>query len=168
MLTKIVGYNIIMKRIPRKLVGIKRGDKMKLSTRGRYGLKAMYQLALHYGEGPIPLKSIADAQNLSENYLEQLFSSLRKEGLLNSVRGAQGGYLLARPPSDITVGSILRTLEGDLAPADCVIDDEYDCENEEHCVTKLVWIKIRDSINEVVDSITLQDMLDEYKKMKKD
>ncbi|MCF6460041.1 RrF2 family transcriptional regulator [Clostridium sp. Cult3] len=141
---------------------------MKLSTRGRYGLKAMYQLALHYGEGPIPLKSIADAQNLSENYLEQLVSSLRKEGFLNSVRGAQGGYMLARPPSDITVGSILRTLEGNLAPADCVTGDEYDCENEENCVTKLVWMRIRDSIDQVVDSITLQDMLDEREEMQKE
>lgn len=134
---------------------------MKLSTKGRYGLKAMYQLALYYGEGPIPLKNIADEQNLSENYLEQLVSALRREGLLNSVRGAQGGYMLAMPPKEITVGKILRTLEGDLAPADCVIDDAPECEREEKCVTKLVWMKIRDSIDEVVDSITLQDMLNE-------
>ncbi len=75
--------------------------------------------------------------------------------------------MLARSPRDITVGSILRTLEGNLAPADCVIDGEYDCENEENCVTKLVWMRIRDSIDEVVDSITLQDMLDEYEYMKR-
>ena len=87
---------------------------MRLSTRGRYGLKAMYQLACHYGEGPISLNSIAEEQDLSENYLEQLVATLRKEGLLNSVRGAQGGYMLAKPPEDITVGNILRTLEGDL------------------------------------------------------
>ncbi|NLJ98486.1 MAG: Rrf2 family transcriptional regulator [Tissierellia bacterium] len=133
---------------------------MRLSTRGRYGLKAMYQLAIHYGEGPIPLKNIADKQNLSENYLEQLVSVLRKEGLLNSVRGAQGGYMLSKAPMDITVGDILRILEGDMAPADCVTDGDFECENEENCVTKTVWIKIRDSIDEVIDSITLQDMLD--------
>lgn len=138
---------------------------MRLSTRGRYGLKAMYQLAIYHGEGPIPLKNIADEQNLSENYLEQLVSALRKEGLLKSVRGAQGGYMLAKPPEDITVGDILRVLEGNLAPADCVIDEEYECEKEESCVTKLVWMRIRDSIDEVVDSITLQDMLNENKKM---
>lgn len=138
---------------------------MKLSTRGRYGLKAMFQLAIHYGEGPIPLKSIADEQNLSENYLEQLVSVLRKEGLLNSVRGSQGGYMLAKPPRDITVGSTLRALEGSLAPVDCVINEEYECDKEESCVTKLVWERIRDSIDEVVDSITLQDMLDESNKM---
>lgn len=138
---------------------------MKLSTRGRYGLKAMYQLACHYGEGPIPLNSIADEQDLSENYLEQLVATLRKEGLLNSVRGAQGGYMLAKPPEDITVGNILRILEGNLAPADCVIDEEYECAKEESCVTKLVWMRIRDSIDEVIDSITLKDMLDESEKM---
>ena len=138
---------------------------MRLSTRGRYGLKAMYQLAMHYGEGPIPLKQIADKENLSENYLEQLVSQLRKEGLLTSVRGAQGGYMLAMPPEEITVGNVLRVLEGNLAPADCIIEEDYGCENEENCVTKLVWIKIKDSIDEVVDSITLQDMIDESIKM---
>lgn len=139
---------------------------MKLSTKGRYGLKAMFQLAVHYGEGPVPLKSVADEQNLSENYLEQLVSVLKKNGLLESVRGAQGGYMLAKPPKDITVGNILRTLEGDMAPSDCVIDDEiYKCEREEYCVTKLVWTRIRDSINDVIDSITLQDMVDEHNKL---
>lgn len=138
---------------------------MRLSTRGRYGLKAMYQLAMHYGEGPIPLKQIADKENLSENYLEQLVSQLRREGLLNSVRGAQGGYMLAMPPKDITVGNILRILEGNLAPADCIIEDDYECSNEDNCVTKLVWIKIKDSIDQVVDSITLQDMIEESKKI---
>ncbi|CCQ97596.1 HTH-type transcriptional regulator CymR [[Clostridium] ultunense Esp] len=138
---------------------------MRLSTRGRYGLKAMFQLALHYGEGPIPLNSIASAQELSENYLEQLVSTLRKSGLLNSVRGAQGGYMLAKSPEDITVGNILRALEGDMAPADCVIDNSNGYEKEENCVTKLVWMRMRDSINQVIDSISLQDMLDEQAKM---
>lgn len=139
---------------------------MRLSTRGRYGLKAMYQLALHYGEGQIPLNYVANEQGLSENYLEQLFSVLRKEGLLISVRGAQGGYMLAKHPEDITVGNILRALEGDMAPVDCVINDNVTCEREEGCVTKLVWMRLKDSINNVIDSITLQDMLNEQKKMK--
>lgn len=138
---------------------------MKLSTRGRYGLKAMFQLSLHYGEGPISLNQIADKQRLSENYLEQLFSLLRKEGLLKSVRGAQGGYMLSRKPEEITVGQILRCLEGNMAPSDCVIDgDEFECDREDKCVTKLVWIKIKDSIDEVIDSITLQNMIDDEKK----
>lgn len=138
---------------------------MKLSTRGRYGLKAMYQLALQYGEGPISLNSIAEEQGLSESYLEQLFSTLRKEGLLKSVRGAQGGYMLAKDPKDITVGNILRILEGDMSPVDCVINDDVSCEKEEDCVTKIVWMKLKDSINQVIDSISLQDMLNEQKKM---
>ncbi len=144
-------------------LGLKRGEKMKLSTRGRYGLKAMFQLSLHYGEGPIPLKQIADIQSLSENYLEQLFSALRKEGLIDSVRGAQGGYMLSKDPDQITVGQILRTLEGNMAPSDCVIDNDFGCEKESKCVTKLVWLKIKDSIDEVIDSISLQDMIDDEK-----
>lgn len=140
---------------------------MKLSTRGRYGLKAMFQLALHYGEGPLSINSIAYQQGLSNNYLEQLFSVLRKNGLIKSVRGAQGGYMLAKHPENITVGNILRVLEGDMAPAECVIDDNISCDKEESCVTKIVWMRIKDSINSVIDSITLQDMLNEHKEMEK-
>lgn len=138
---------------------------MKLSTRGRYGLKAMFQLALHYGEGPISLNQIADKQNLSENYLEQLFSILRKEGLLNSVRGAQGGYMLSDSPENIKVGTILRALEGNMSPSECAIDDN-DCSREDGCATRLVWVKIKDSIDEVIDSITLQDMINDENKLK--
>lgn len=140
---------------------------MKLSTRGRYGLKAMFQLALYFGEGPIPLKQIADKQNLSESYLEQLFSVLRKEGLISSVRGAQGGYMLSNEPKHITVGQILRCLEGDMAPSDCVMEtDGFQCSREDECVTKLVWMKIKDSVDEVIDSITLQDMIDDKNEYK--
>lgn len=139
---------------------------MKLSTKGRYGLKAMFQLALQYGEGPTPLNNVAQEQNISENYLEQLVATLKKNGFLESVRGAQGGYYLSKAPNEITVGNILRALEGDIAPADCVIDSEdTNCERAEYCVTKLVWEKIRDSIDDVVDSITLQDMIDEHNTM---
>ena len=133
---------------------------MKLSTRGRYGLKAMYQLALEFSDEPISLKYIAEKQGLSENYLEQLFSNLKRDGLIQSVRGAQGGYILSRLPSDITVGEVLRSLEGTLAPADCVMHD-FDCSKEENCVTKLVLVKIKNSIDSVVDSITLRDMVEE-------
>lgn len=141
---------------------------MKLSTRGRYGLKAMYQLALYSGERPTPLKQIAENQGLSESYLEQLVSVLRKEGLIKSVRGAQGGYMLSNKPSKITVGQILRCLEGDMAPSDCVMEtDGFQCSREDQCVTKLVWIKIKDSVDEVIDSITLQDMVDDENKFNK-
>lgn len=140
---------------------------MKLSTRGRYGLKAMFDLAIHYGDGPIPLKNIAERQGLSDHYLEQLIAILRKSGLVKSVRGAQGGYMLATDPRNITVGDIIRTLEGPLAPADCVIEEDPKvCEKASYCVTKVVWEKIRDSINDVIDSITLGTMLDDYEKIK--
>lgn len=139
---------------------------MRLSTKGRYGLMAMSQLALEDGSGPISLKYIAEKQNLSESYLEQLFSTLRKNGLLESVRGSQGGYMLTRKPADITVGQILRALEGELGPAECVHDTISECTKEDGCATKLVLIKIKDSIDEVIDSITLEDMVNDVKKMK--
>lgn len=140
--------------------------RLKLSTRGRYGLMAMFQLALEYGNGPIPLNSIAEEQGLSESYLEQLFSTLRRDGLINSVRGPQGGYLLAYDPGEITVGQILRSLEGDLAPAQCVGDDgSVDCDKEFGCATKQVLQRIKESIDSVIDSITLQDMIDEVEKI---
>lgn len=133
---------------------------MKLSTKGRYGLMAMFQLAMDYGQGPVSLKYVAEKQGLSENYLEQLFASLRKDGLLTSVRGAQGGYMLSREPEDITVGEILRTLEGDMAPAECALHGT-ECIKEESCATRLVMIKLRDSIDSVINNITLKDMLED-------
>lgn len=141
---------------------------MRLSTKGRYGLKAMFELALHYGEGPIPLKNIADNQRISEHYLEQLIAVLRRNGLVNSVRGAQGGYMLVDSPNKITVGEVIRALEGDIAPSDCVMEDNDVCDRQDKCVTKSVWIKIRDSINEVIDSINLQDMVEDYIELNED
>lgn len=138
---------------------------MKLSTKGRYGVKAMLDLALHNSEGQIALKNIAERQEISENYLEQLFATLRKAGLVNSIRGSQGGYILAQAPENITVGSILRALEGSLAPVECVLEkDPACCDRADRCVTRQVWTKMRDSVNEVVDSITLNDLIEDYKK----
>ncbi|MGE5631241.1 MAG: RrF2 family transcriptional regulator [Caulobacteraceae bacterium] len=139
---------------------------MILSTKGRYGLKMMYEFALRYGTGPMSLKEVAQKQQLSDTYLEQLIAHLRKAGLVNSVRGAQGGYELSRPPSEITVGEIIRTLEGPLAPSECVINDEPECTKADYCVTRLIWEKIMDSINNVIDSITLKDMVNDYYKLK--
>ena len=121
---------------------------------------AMFELALNYGEGPISLKKIAQKQELSDNYLEQLFSVLKKDGLLNSVRGSQGGYMLSKHPKDITVGDILRSLEGGLAPASCVVN-ENECLRDNSCATKLVLMKIKTSIDAVVDGITLEDMMND-------
>ena len=134
---------------------------MKLSTKGRYSVTALYELAQHYGKGIVPLKTIALSQGLSENYLEQLMGTLRKAGYVKSVRGAQGGYTLTKEPSQITVGDIIRIMEGPIAPVDCLlsgrVNNDY-CDRAGICVTRGVWAKVRDSINSVLDSITLEDL----------
>ncbi|ABB16045.1 RrF2 family transcriptional regulator [Carboxydothermus hydrogenoformans] len=138
---------------------------MRLSTRGHYGLKAIYDLALHYGEGPVPISEIARRQMISEPYLEQLFSVLRKAGLIKSVRGAQGGYLLNRLPEEITVGEVVRVLEGPIAPVECVSENVKEaCDQADACISRVVWAKVRDALNKVLDSITLKDMIEEAKK----
>lgn len=134
---------------------------MKLSTKGRYGVAAMYDLALHYGQGPISLKSVAIRQGISEHYLEQLMGTLRKANYVKSVRGAQGGYTLTKDPSAISVGDVIRIMEGPIAPVDCLLSDARDneyCERACACVTRNVWAKVRDSISSVLDSITLADL----------
>ena len=134
---------------------------MKLSTRGRYGIHAMYDLAVHYGDGPQSIKSIAERQTIPEAYLEQLIALLRREGLVISNRGAQGGYRLSREPGNITVGEVLRVLEGNLNLVDCLLEEDS-CGKSCACPSRIVWMKIRDGLNAIVDGITLQDMIDEY------
>lgn len=141
-------------------------NEVKLSTKGRYGVTAMYDLALHHGEGPISLKSVAQRQGISEHYLEQLMGTLRKAGYVKSVRGAQGGYTLTKAPDEITVGDVIRIMEGPTAPVDCLLADVHDnkyCERAVSCVTRGVWAKVRDSIDGVLDSITLADLANEDK-----
>ena len=133
---------------------------MKLSTKGRYGVRAMVDLAFNYGGPPTSIKTISKRQNLSEYYLEQLFSPLRKANIIRSVRGAQGGYVLCKPPSEITVGDIMCVLEGPVEIADCI--DGVECSNVDSCATKLLWQKIKDSIDDVMNSITLKDIIDDY------
>jgi len=134
---------------------------VKISTKGRYGVAAMYDLAVHYGEGPISLKSIAQRQKISENYLEQLVSTLRKAGYVKSIRGAQGGYTLSKDPARISVGDIIRIMEGPIVLVDCLLaeseDNDY-CERANICVTRGVWAKVCDSISSVLDSISLADL----------
>ncbi len=138
---------------------------MKLSTKGRYGLKAMLDLAVHNSEGQVVLKSIAERQGISENYLEQLFAALRKAKLVKSIRGSQGGYTLGTSADKISVGDILRALEGSMAPVDCVAEDNPSaCSRFDCCVTKGIWEKIRDSINSVIDSTSLESLVEEYRK----
>lgn len=140
---------------------------MKLSTRGRYGVRAMFDLAQHIGQGPISLKSIAERQGISEHYLEQLISGLRRNGLVKSVRGAQGGYILGSEPDKISVGDIIRVLEGPIAPVGCVAEEDQEiCHKAEDCVSRMIWEKVRDSIASVIDSVTLADMVMEASKKK--
>ena len=136
---------------------------MKISTKGRYGLRAMLDLALNSAGDLVTLASVAERQGISANYLEQVFAILRKAGLVKSIKGAQGGYVLADRPSNITVGAILRALEGDLSVTDdnAVIQDYS--QSVEYCLQKNVWEKINESINQVVDSITLEDLMYEQK-----
>ena len=140
---------------------------MKLSTKGRYGLRAVVDLAVHAEEEAVALSQIAERQGISMNYLEQLIAKLKKAGLVNSIRGAQGGYMLSLPADRISVGDILRALEGDLNPVDCSEVNHSDsiCTNSDSCVTKYVWKRISDSINEAVDSIMLAELVTESKRV---
>ena len=132
---------------------------MKLSTRGKYGLYAMVFLAQKDGNGPQPLKEIAQL-GLPENYLEQLLGALRRAGLVKTVRGAQGGYALAKDPKSITVGNIIDAMEGPLALSECLEPGhEAACPRCEGCRTRTVWEYLTQQINNLLDSITLEDML---------
>lgn len=140
---------------------------MKFSTKGRYGLKAMLDLAVHNNEGQVVLKSIAERQGLSENYLEQLFAVLKKAKLVKSVRGSQGGYKLAEDPERITVGDILRALEGPLVLNECAAEQGECCSSSYNCcITKGVWQKIQEGIDNVTDGITLKQLADDFNKSK--
>jgi len=142
---------------------------LRVSTKGHYGLKAMFDLARHYGEGPVSLKSIAERQHLSVQYLEQLIAVLKKAGLVESVRGARGGYVLAAPPRMIKVGDVVRALEGPVAPVDCVREiDPKECDQADFCITRTVWEKIRNSVVQVMDSITLEDLCREAREKNRD
>jgi len=155
---------MVLGLIHTKILGIDSKEVicMKLSTKGKYGLKAMFELALSPSGEPVSLKYIAKQQNISDQYLEQIFSSLKKAKLVKSVRGAQGGYMLSKDASDITVADILKVLEGDMAFTDCLLDKDA-CENFDSCATRYVWKKIKDSIEEVTMAISLQDMVDDHR-----
>lgn len=133
---------------------------MKISTKGRYALRLMLDLALNSNGEQITIKSIATRQEISDKYLEQIISLLNRAGYVKSVRGAQGGYKLAKDPSEYTVGMILRLTEGCLAPVDCLEEGMGDCSRSSDCVTREVWEEIYEAVNAVVDHITLQDLVD--------
>ena len=150
---------------PTKILGIKRGEQMKLSTRAIYGLRAMIDLGVYSETEAVSIQSIAGRQNISVSYLEQLMALLRKAGLIRSVRGAGGGYVLAKDMKEISVGDILRALEGNLEPVECPgLDPEGSCKAADSCVSKYVWKRINESINRTVDEIMLDQLVEESRK----
>ncbi|MEJ2233104.1 MAG: Rrf2 family transcriptional regulator [Syntrophobacterales bacterium] len=132
---------------------------MKISTRGRYGTRMMLDLAAHHDQGPTPLREIAKRQDLSVKYLEQLIIPLKAAGYIRSVRGARGGYTLARKPDKISVGQIIKVLEGGLSLVDCVEDPRI-CEREKNCPTRDIWLRMSERLMEELASLTLRDVLD--------
>ena len=137
---------------------------MRLSAKGEYGVRAMVHLALHYRNGPVPLSRIAMDENISRQYLEQIFLLLRRSGLITSVRGVKGGYTLASPPGEIFVGDIIRVLDGPITPVDCLCGKEeeepFPCGKSERCLASNLWEKLRNQINQLLDNVSLQDMIE--------
>ena len=139
---------------------------MLVSTKGRYALRTMVDLAIHGDGEPVKIKDIANRQGISGKYLEQIISILSRAGFVRSIRGNQGGYYLARPSSDYTVGSILRITEGSLAPVDCLSGDENHSARQMDCVTLRLWRELDQAISGVVDKYTLEDLVQWQKSMK--
>jgi Rrf2 family protein len=135
---------------------------MKVSTKSRYGVAAMVDIAQQYGNGPVALRSVAERQQVSEHYLEQLMSNLRNAGFVRSIRGAQGGYVLAKAPEAITVGDIVRAMEGPIAPVDCLLAEVGEnnpyCNKSQDCIRRNIWLKMGESIAEALDSISLASL----------
>jgi len=137
---------------------------LKLSTKGRYGSRLMLELASHYGKAPVLLKEIARRQEISAGYLEHIVPPLKTAGLVNSSRGARGGYTLAKPPSEITLKDVVQALEGSLSLVECV-DAPSVCQRVQLCVTRDIWQEVSEKIAETLESITLQDMITRQKKL---
>lgn len=132
---------------------------MRLSTRGRYALRAMVDLAMYADSGPVPRNEIAERQGISVHYIEQLFAKLRKKGFIKSVRGPRGGYILARDAKDIRAGDIIRAVEGPIALVYCVDPQSRSrCRRMFYCVTHLLWKRLSEEISKTLDSITLEDL----------
>lgn len=141
---------------------------MRLTTKGRYGLRAMFELAKDYGKGPVAIKIIAQRQHLSVHYLEQLLATLRKSDLIQSIRGPGGGYVLAKKPAEISVGDIVRTLEGPIAMAKCIDESlmQQVCEHVDDCVVRLMWTRVSGRIEDILDGISLEDLKGEVDSLK--
>ena len=131
---------------------------MKLTTKGRYATRAMLDLALHRDEGAILVRDIARRQEVSEKYLKQLFAPLKAAGLVRTIRGARGGFTLAKPPSEIKLIEIVQVMDGSMAPSECV-DDAQICSRSDSCVTRQVWTEIKEATDKVLESTNLQDLV---------
>jgi Rrf2 family cysteine metabolism transcriptional repressor len=139
------------------------GDvKVKLSTRGRYGTRALLELALHHESGLVLLKDIARKQQISQRYLEHVIRPLVAGGIVRSTRGAGGGIALARPPEDIKMSEVIQLLEGSIAPTDCVTDESI-CSRSDVCATRDIWCEISQAVNKVLESTSLKDLLERQK-----
>jgi Rrf2 family cysteine metabolism transcriptional repressor len=132
---------------------------MKLSTRARYGTKALLELALHEVEEPMPLKEISQRQQIPLPYLEHLISPLVQAGIVKSTRGIRGGISLLRPPQEVVLSEVIQLLEGSIAPVECV-DNPQTCPHSELCVTRDLWDKVKEAITGVLESVTLQDLVE--------
>ncbi|MBN2455317.1 MAG: Rrf2 family transcriptional regulator [Sedimentisphaerales bacterium] len=132
---------------------------MNISTRTRYGIRAMVELAGSYGKGPLGIREIAQRQSISAKYLEQLMSRLRSAGYVRSVRGAKGGYILDRSPKSITLAELFNCLEGPVVTVECVENTSY-CAQVAECATRYVWVKVQKAIEQTFQSLTLQDLID--------
>ena len=141
---------------------------MQISTKGRYALRLMLDLAVHNTGELVKIKDISARENISEKYLEQIISSLKKAGYVKSLRGAQGGYMLAREPETYTVGTILRLTEGSMKPEACLEDEPNQCSRAGECVTLRLWKMLDEAIEGVLDKVTLQDLKDWYEEMGND
>lgn len=135
---------------------------MKISTKGRYSLRILLDMAQHKDDGYIPLKVIAERQGISKRYLDQIMMILNRTDFLKSTRGAQGGYKLAKAPSQYTMGSILRLTEGGFAPLACLENGGEDCEQYETCMARFAWQGLEDVMSKYLDHMTLQDILDQF------
>lgn len=133
---------------------------MKISTKGRYALRLMLDLALNDTGEPVRIKDISIRQEISDKYLEQIVSVLNKAGFVKSIRGPQGGYRLTKKPEEYTVGAILRLTEGSLVPVSCLEDENNHCERQKQCATLILWEKINEAVSGVVDNVTLADLVE--------
>jgi Rrf2 family cysteine metabolism transcriptional repressor len=142
---------------------------MKLSTKGKYGVRALFEIARNFGRGPLTIKEIAERQRISLSYLEQILHRLGKAGIIESIRGPHGGYELSRKPTDLTIGDVVRALEGPIALSHCLEPGESgSCYQADDCVARMVWSQVGEKIEAALDSITFDDLLRQYQVKERD